>query len=152
MAAPAALAQLALTFTICSFNVVGMPAAVALPGDTLVRISLRTMPDKVSAFAVPLPLLLVPSPGYGPPVSSGMTAQVPVAGVVVVVVLPVLDDPVLDDPVLDDPVAAAVSPDVPPPPPQPASGTAAADANSQRSDWRRLDWVASMRSRSSARL
>ena len=35
------------------------------------------MPDSVSALAMPLPLLLVPSPGYGPPVSSGMTEQVP---------------------------------------------------------------------------
>ena len=69
--------------------IVGMPAAVLLPGATLVRMSLRTMPDSASAFAMPLPLLLVPSPGYGPPVSSGMTAQVPVV-VVVVPVLPVL--------------------------------------------------------------
>src|SRR6185312_14206951 len=43
--------------------------AIALPGATLVRMSLRTMPDSASAFATPLPLLLllVPSPGYGPP-------------------------------------------------------------------------------------
>jgi hypothetical protein len=45
--------------------------------------SLRTMPDRASAFAMPLPLLLVPSPGYGPPVSSGMTEQVPFVVVVV---------------------------------------------------------------------
>ena len=33
------------------------------------------MPDSASALATPLALRLVPSPGYGPAVSSGMTAQ-----------------------------------------------------------------------------
>jgi len=51
------------TLTIFNFSVIGMPGAVALPGATLVRMSLRTMPDSVKALTIPLPLPLVPSPG-----------------------------------------------------------------------------------------
>ena len=53
----------------------------------LERISLRTIPESRSAFAILLPLLLLPSPGYGPAVSSGMTEQ---EALPVLLVLPVL--------------------------------------------------------------
>ncbi|WP_365712012.1 hypothetical protein [Piscinibacter sp.] len=50
-------------FTSVSVTVIGTPAAVPLAPATLVRMSLRTMPDSVSALTMPLLLVLVPSPG-----------------------------------------------------------------------------------------
>ena len=108
-----------------------MPVAPAM----LERMSLRTMPARISALATPLTLLLVPSPGYGPPVSSGITAHA-----------------VLDEAVVGAVVVAVVDATLAPPPPQPAIGSAAAPANSQRSDWRRLAVMFSIVSISAARL
>ena len=48
----------------------GTPSAVADPDPIEVRMSLRTTPLSVSTSGP-----LVPSPGYGPAVSSGMTSQ-----------------------------------------------------------------------------
>jgi hypothetical protein len=78
------------------------------------RILLRTMPLSVSALATPLDVLLEPSPGYGPAVSSGMIEQV---------VLPVDEDTTLvtedadEDDEDEDIDAAETGMDVPPPPP-----------------------------------
>jgi hypothetical protein len=140
--AQAAAAQPCATFSIFRRIVSGTPAATPLAPAALDRISLRTMPDRTSALATPLALRLVPSPGYGPPVSSGITEQTALP-------LPVLAAPVvvveLDRP---KPSSALT------PPPHPASGKTAlpAPANSQRSDWRRVADRASMRARSAPRL
>ena len=148
MAAPASEAQAALTLTSCSLTVSGTPSAVPLAPATLVRMSWRTMPARIRALATPLTDELVPSAGYGPPVSSGMTLQVALLAVVPVV-------PVLPLPLVVAVVALVlVVPALPPP--QLASGrlaaVAAAPANSQRSDWRRLVVRLSIASMSSARL
>ena len=68
----------------------GTPAATPAAPLKLLRMSLRTTPDCVSTLTTPLELLLVPSPGYGPPVSSGITEHEPVVVVVVGVVVVVV--------------------------------------------------------------
>ena len=74
-------AQLALVFYQLNLSALSTtPPAALLPDDPkLDRMSLRTMPDWVSTLG---PLNL-PSPGYGPPVSVGITEQL------LTVVLPV---------------------------------------------------------------
>src|SRR5574343_300638 len=145
--------RLPLASTACSLIVSGTPAAVPVMPLKLLRISLRTTPSWVSTFTTPLLLLLVPSPGYGPPVSSGITLQEPLVGVVlvpgVVVVVPVV---VLVDVVPVDVLAVLVSELLPPP--HPASGSAAtpAPASSQRRVWRRPLLASSIVAKSSARL
>src|SRR4051812_45014604 len=74
----------------CSLIVSGTPAAVVEPSTLppkLLRISLRTTPLCVSTLTMPPLLLLVPSAGDGPPVSSGLTEQL--ASLVPVPVVPV---------------------------------------------------------------
>jgi hypothetical protein len=72
----------------------------------LERMSLRTTPSMVNTFGP-----FVPSPGYGPPVSSGIGSRLPVAAVVAAV-----DDDeaaVDEDEVAVEPVVAGVVEPVP---------------------------------------
>jgi hypothetical protein len=81
------------------------------------------MPLSARAFCTPLDVLLEPSPGYGPAVSSGITAQV-VLSVATVLTLAADDaadeeDDELEDVEEDEDDAVDVGIDVPlPPPPQ----------------------------------
>src|SRR2546423_13714562 len=80
-------------FTTVNWIVYGTPSAVPLEPSKLVRMSLRTTPLSLSTSGP-----LEPSPGYGPPVSSGITEHVVTAVVpVVVVVTPEVVDVVDDD-------------------------------------------------------
>src|SRR4051812_49883795 len=73
MAYPANGAQLLFESTSVSLMVSGTPAAV-LPVLMLVRISLRTIPERVSTFTVWFDeFAFEPSAGYGPPVSCGIS-------------------------------------------------------------------------------
>ena len=135
-------------------TVSGTPGAVVLEPTMLDRMSERTMPDSVSALAMPLLLLLEPSPGYGPAVSDGITEQLDVVDVVVVPVVAVAPVVVVAVvPVLVVVVEVlVVVPEDSPPPPQPSSGTAAAGASvNQRSTRRRSGAVSIRVARSWAR-
>src|SRR5437763_16662427 len=69
MAYPANGAQLEFVLTSWSVTVSGVPGVTVLPDEPkLARISERTMPDCVNTLGP-----LVPSPGYGPAVSDGIT-------------------------------------------------------------------------------
>jgi hypothetical protein len=113
------------------------------------------MPDMMSASTTLPPTLLVPSAGYGPPVSSGITAQldaevavvaVPeVVGVVVVVVVATVAAVVVLV------AGVAVVPLLSSEPPQPNTGSVAAPAISQRKERRRLAGAFSMMFRSASR-
>ncbi len=84
----------------------------------LVRMSLRTMPVSASAFdTVPL-IVLEPSAGNGPSVSSALTTQVPL----------LVDEPLeLEDPLeLDELLESLVESLPPPPQPQAVSSVVAA--------------------------
>ena len=65
----------------------GTPAAVAEAEPKLEVMSLRTMPLSVSTLTP-----LEPSAGYGPPVSSGISAVVPAVASAAVVVEPEADE------------------------------------------------------------
>src|SRR3954453_18199377 len=87
MAYPASGAQLLFESTSVSLMVSGTPAAV-LPVLMLVRISLRTIPERVSTFTVWFDeFAFEPSAGYGPPVSCGISATQVVIGVAVALVV-----------------------------------------------------------------
>ena len=70
----------------------GTPVAVPLASPKLVRMSLRTIPLSVSTFGP-----FVPSPGNGPPVSSGIAVVAPAAPLVVDDDPPAEDDVVAED-------------------------------------------------------
>jgi hypothetical protein len=71
------LSSFAMSVT-SSWNVNGTPSAVVVEVPKLERMSLRTIPLSVSTLTP-----LVPSPGYGPLVSSGISVMPPAAAVLV---------------------------------------------------------------------
>jgi len=100
------------------------PAATPVAPAMLLRMSLRTMPESISALATAPFAVFDPSAGYGPAVSSGMTLQLALA-----VVVPVAGDVVAGVVVepLDASLAAALPTSVAPPP-EPNSASAPATA------------------------
>src|SRR5262245_30856314 len=108
----------------------GTPSATPEADPMLEVMSLRTTPSSVRMFGP-----FVPSPGYGPAVSSGICSQVVAvvaAAAVVAVVPPVVLDvaPLVDDDVL-----------LPPLLPQAVRTAAAPSPPNQVSTWRRLGVV-----------
>src|SRR5690349_13139914 len=81
-------------------RVIGTPSAVVVDVPKLDRMSLRMIPLSVSTFGP-----LVPSPGYGPLVSSGISVSVPPAAARAVV------DPAAEDALDEEPAAADDEPD-----------------------------------------